>query len=144
MAFNLDLGAQIDVWAKQTEARMLAVYKGSVQEFVSRAQRRIPVDTGFARASIRGSLEAMPLIDNISRAIPGQTYSADLSQIILLINSAKIGQTIYIGWTANYVPYLEWGHSNQAPNGFIGITAIEWPEIVAAEIEKAKASVASR
>jgi hypothetical protein len=140
----LDLGAQLDAWTKETSARMLAVYKGSVQEFVSRAQFRIPVDTGFARASIRGSFEAMPEIDPNAAGIPGQSYDFDMSSIVLLINSAQPGQTIYIGWTANYVPYLEYGHSQQAPNGFIGITALEWPQIVAGEIEKAKNSVASR
>lgn len=137
----MDLEAQLDAWTKQTEARMLAVYKGSVQEFVSRAQARIPVDTGFARASIRGSFSVMPQIDPSSRGDPDKKYSVDMSNIVLLINSAKPGQTIYIGWTANYVPYLEYGHSDQAPNGFIGITAMEWPQIVAGEIEKAKASV---
>lgn len=139
----LDLGLQLDEWAKKTEARMLAVYKGSVQEFVSRAQRRIPVDTGFARSSIRGSLEAMPQIDPNGRGQAGVTYKPDMTSIILLINSVKAGQTIYIGWTANYVPFLEYGYSNQAPNGFIGITELEWPNIVASEIEKAKANVAS-
>lgn len=144
MAFNLDLGSQLDAWTKQTRERMLAVAKGATQEFVARAQSRIPVDTGFARASARGSLESMPLIDPSAQGNPGQSYSADLSQIILLINSAKPGQTIYIGWTANYVQQLEWGHSDQAPNGFVGITALEWPQIVAEEIEKAKTSVGSR
>jgi len=141
MAGNLDFSNQIDAWTKATQARMLAVYKGSIQEFVSRAQRRIPVDTGFARASIRGSTEQMPPIDPDLHGAPGQNYSFDFSSIILLINSAQPGQTIYIGWTANYIQYLEWGHSDQAPNGFIGVTALEWPEIVSGEIEKAKSRV---
>lgn len=136
--------AQLDAWTKKTQERILAVYKGAAQEFVSRAQARIPVDTGFARASIRGSLSSMPQIDPALKGDPDRKYSFDLSPIVLLINSAKPGQTIYIGWTANYVQHLEWGHSSQAPNGFIGITALEWPQIVAAEIEKAKNSVASR
>lgn len=141
MAFNLDLGAQLDAWTKQTSNRMLAVYKGSVQEFVSRAQARCPIDTGFARASIRVSTESMPQIDPLSRGNPGVSYTYDPSQIILQINSLQPGQTAYIGWTANYVIFLEWGHSKQAPSGFIGVTALEWPQIVAGEIEKAKAAV---
>lgn len=136
----LDFASQIDAWTKQTEARMLAVYKGSVQEFISRAQSRIPVDTGFARASIRVSFESMPQIDAAARGDPNKNYLYDVAGIILTINSAQPGQTIYIGWTANYIPYLEWGHSDQAPNGFIGVTELEWPQIVAGEIEKAKAA----
>lgn len=141
MAFNLDLGAQLDQWAKQSKERMMAVFKGSAQEFVSRAQARIPVDTGFARASVRASLEEMPLINELAHGDKNKNYSFDLSQIVLTINAAKPGQTIYVGWTANYVIFLEWGHSDQAPNGFLGVTALEWPQIVAGEIEKAKASV---
>jgi len=141
MAGNLNFADQIDAWTQKTDKRLLAVYKGSVQEFVSRAQSRIPVDTGFARASLRGSLEAMPAINESAHGDPNQNYTFDMSSIVLLINSAQPGQTIYLGWTANYIQYLEWGHSDQAPNGFIGITALEWPEIVAGEIAKAKASV---
>lgn len=137
----MDLGSQIDAWTKKTQERMLAVYKGSVQEFVSRAQARIPVDTGFARASIRASLKEMPKIDPNFRGDPEARYSFDISPIVLLINSAKAGQTIYVGWTANYIVHLEYGHSDQAPNGFIGITEMEWPQIVAGEIAKAKAAV---
>lgn len=137
----LDFAAQIDAWTKQTQARMLAVYKGSVQEFVSRAQSRIPVDTGFAKSSLRGSTESMPLIDDSARGNPLHSYSFDFSSIVLQINDLKLGQTFYLGWTANYVPYLEWGHSQQAPSGFIGVTALEWPQIVNGEITKAKASV---
>lgn len=140
MAFKLDLGAQLDDWAKKSQARMEAVYKGSTQELISRAQQRIPVDTGFARASIRASLEKMPEITSVNGEKHKQ-YSVDISSIILVINSAKLGQTIYVGWTAKYVQQLEWGHSDQAPSGFIGVTALEWPQIVAGEIEKAKASV---
>lgn len=137
MSFNLNFGAQVDEWTKQSKARMLAVYKGSVQELISRAQSRIPVDTGFARSSIRASFEAMPAI--VDGKNEGKVY--DWASIFLVVNQVKPGQTIYIGWTANYTIYLEWGHSDQAPNGFIGITALEWQQIVAAEIEKAKVSV---
>ena len=134
----LDFSSQIDDWTKQSQQRILAVYKGSVQEFASRAQSRIPVDTGFARASLRGSLEAMPQIDPDFHGNADQTYNFDFSNIVLLINSAQPGQTIYLGWTASYVQQLEYGHSQQAPNGFIGITELEWPSIVQGEIEKAK------
>lgn len=138
---NVDFASQIDEWTKKTSARMLAVYKGSVQEFISRAQARIPVDTGYARASIRASLEAMPQIELTAHRDPDGSYSVDYSSILITINSAQLGQTLYVGWTANYVPYLEYGHSDQAPNGFIGVTVLEWPQIVAGQIEKAKAAV---
>ncbi len=109
---------------------MTAVFRESTQRVVSAAQRRIPVDTGFARASIRASLSAMPPIDPNFTNKARQTASYDPGEISLVIAGAKIGQTIHIGWTANYAIYLEYGSSKKAPAGFVRISAEEWPRIV--------------
>ncbi len=49
----------------------------------------------------------------------------------MVIANAKLTDTIFAGYTANYVQYLEYGHSSFAPQGFVGISAMEWPNIVA-------------
>lgn len=138
---NLEFGAQVEAWVRETEARMLAVFHESAKRVVRQAQvgtPHIPVDTGFARASIRGSLESMPMIDSKSSGEEGVSYSWDEGDIILTIASAGLGQTIYIGWTANYVIHLENGHSQQAPSGFVRIAAMQWQRIVAEVTEEAK------
>lgn len=127
---NLDFNAQVNKWVRQTEARMTAVFRESTQRVVSEAQSRIPVDTGFARASIRASLSELPQIDPGFHGGHGQSYSYDQGSIVATIASAKLGETIYVGWTANYVIYLEYGHSQQAPSGFVRISAMQWPRIV--------------
>ncbi len=134
---NLQFSAQVSDWVKQTQARMTAVFRESTQRVVSAAQARIPVDTGFARASIRGSLDSMPQIDPAFRGQPGNTY-ADSGEVTLVIAGATLGQTIYVGWTANYVIYLENGHSQQAPSGFVRLAAMEWPRIVSEVSAEAK------
>ncbi len=126
---NLQFGADVSNWVKKTQARMTAVFRESTQRVVAQAQKRIPVDTGFARASIRGSLESMPPIDPAFHGEKGNTYS-DSGEVTLVIAGAQIGQTIYVGWTANYVGFLEMGHSQQAPSGFVRLAALEWPRIV--------------
>lgn len=136
-----NFGTDVDEWVLQTEQRMEAVFKESMQRTVSLAQERIPVDTGYARASIRASLSAMPQIDPESRGKKGVTYPLNMDPIILTIAGAKIGQTIYIGWTASYVPYLENGSSKQAPSGFIGLAALEWDHIVDQVTQELKARV---
>ena len=141
---SLSFAAQVDEWTRKTEQRMTAVFRGSTQEVFRRAQGRTPVDTGFARASIRASKESMPPIDKGAKGIKGVPYFSTGGEVIATIASAELGETIYLGWTASYAGVLETGHSKQAPAGFVGITAMEWPQIVTAEIEKAKASVASR
>jgi hypothetical protein len=132
MATNaLNFAAEVSAWVRQTEARMTAVFRESSQRLASLAQSRIPVDTGFARASIRASLQAMPQIDPNSRGVEGQSYGGNATgQVTATIASATAGEHIYIGWTASYVGFLENGHSKQAPTGFVRISAMEWPRIV--------------
>jgi hypothetical protein len=129
---------QLDPWVKKTEARMLAVAKESTKRVVSQAQRRIPVDTGFARASIVGSLASMPPIRAGYRGDKGVTYPQTFDYIVT-IAQAVLGGRIYIGWTAGYVGLLEMGSSRQAPSGFVRISAMEWPRIVNETIAEAKA-----
>ena len=134
----LEFSAQVSDWVKKTEARMTAVFRESTQRVVSAAQARIPVDTGFARASIRGSLSSMPQIDPSFHGTKGNSYSDTTGQVTLVIAGANVGQTIYIGWTANYVQFLENGHSQQAPSGFVRLAALEWPRIVSEVSAEAK------
>jgi hypothetical protein len=130
----------LDQWVQQNEARLLAIWKESTQRLISRMQSRIPVDTGFARASARASLTAMPEIDsNAAKPDKGTTVVYDPSAITAVIASAKIGDKFFFGWTANYVNELEKGHSQQAPSGFIRVSLLEWPQIVKEVTEEAKA-----
>jgi len=140
--------ANINNWIKQKDERILAVFRESTQQLVSNMQMRIPVDTGFARASIRASLDEMPIINPSARGIDrpegftGLLYTYDGTEVVLTIAKAGMNDTIYIGYTASYVQYLEWGHSQkQAPNGFVGISALEWPQIVEQKSQELKSRV---
>lgn len=126
----LEFKTNIDKWVAQSEQRILAVWKESTKLTIRKAQERIPVDTGFARASIQASLESMPPIESgKSKPLTG-TFQYNSSPVVLVIANAKLGQTIYVGWTANYVQALENGHSKQAPSGFVGLAALEWDATV--------------
>lgn len=140
-ANNLKFSSAIDDWVKATDQRMTAVFRESTQRTVSRAQERIPVDTGFARASVRASTEEMPQIETgfVNKTKTPIPY--DGAEITVVIAGAQLGQTIYIGWTASYVGELENGHSKQAPSGFVGLAALEWPQIVNQVTAEAKARV---
>jgi len=122
--------AQVDAFVRKTEQRLTAVFREASKRVVSKAQSRIPVDTGFARASIRASLQAMPRIEPLSHGAPAARYPDTTPAVVLVIAGAEIKDTIYVGWTANYVSFLENGHSKQAPTGFVAISAQEWPTIV--------------
>lgn len=128
--FAKGFGADLDEWVKKSDERMLAVWREATQRTVSLAQARIPVNTGYARASVRASLQSMPPIDPNSRGVADISYSYNDEPVVLTISRAKLGQTIYIGWTASYVQFLEYGHSKQAPSGFLGLAAQQWDHTV--------------
>ena len=65
---------------------------------------------------------------------------ADLTDILLVINSADLGDTIYLGYTANYAAYVHYGARDNAPRPWVTMVAQRWTAIVA---EKA-ADVRSR
>lgn len=132
----LHFSAQLTNWTEGSKKRVTAIFRQSVQDVVSLAQSRIPVDTGFARASIRASKDAMPPLNTSGKPKPGETYAYDPSNITVVIASLNLGEAIYVGWTANYAIFLEYGSSQQAPTGFVGISALEWPMIVKANEEK--------
>lgn len=137
--------ASIDDWVRKSEARMLAVFRGSAQEVLNRAQGRVPVDTGYCRSTVTASKSQPPGIDPSSRPVKGQKYNTEgpTTVAILEIAGTQLGERIYIGWSCSYAAVLESGHSMQAPAGFVGITAMEWPQIVAEQVTKAKAAVAA-
>lgn len=142
---NLNFSAQIDDWVKETEQRMTAVFRESAERVKNMAALGVPVDKGFARASIRGSTDSMPQIDRSATNKAGRVYDAGaaISEVSLVIAGAQIGQTIFVGWTAAYILPLEYGHSKQAPNGFVRLAAAQWQTVVNQVTAEAKARVAA-
>lgn len=134
-----DFAATIDAWATETADRMERIWKEAAQRVTSIAVNGVPVDTGFARASVRVSTEAMPAIDPNAKGVEGQTYTLDLGSISGAISGAKLGGTIYTGFTANYAIFLEFGHSKQAPQGFVRLAAAQWQTVVSEVVAEAKA-----
>lgn len=136
--------AQVDDWVKKSQARIDAVTKESAKRVVSLAANAVPVDTGFARASIMASTSTMPTIKS-GKGSPDRAYdiAGALSSVSLVIAGALPDQTIYVGWTAPYIVRLEYGHSKQAPSGFLRKAAAQWPRIVEQVTSEAKARAGS-
>lgn len=127
---------------------MEAVFRESAQRVIAEAQRpkgeggRMPVDTGFLRASGQVSLSGPPLIRQgfvpPNDAKPG-SYAYNASPIALQIAGAKLGGTIWFGYTAAYAAAREYGARGQAPDAFVRGAAQQWQQIVKDVIREAKA-----
>lgn len=143
--------ATVDAWVAESERRMLAVMLSSAQEVFLLAKRNAPVDTGFLRASFQVQLGKPTPLTSKKRVKPeGHTHGTDIygnpnkenTDIQLILKKAKLGDTIYGNWTANYAGYVEYGTStkegksrNQA-RGMTRLAAQMWPYIVAEEARK--------
>jgi hypothetical protein len=112
---------QVTSWARKSEMRLEAVLKTAVQDMVEDAQTprdkggRMPVDTGFLRNSGNASINKLP---------SGGSSPSNMSAVPMVINKAKIGDTIYFGWTANYAQYME------AKYAFMRLAAQRWGQFV--------------
>ena len=135
--------AQVADWVKGVIEAEEVLFKEATQEVISQAQRtraeggRMRVDTGFLRASLMASTSAMPSINPGAQPVEGQKYPYNEAEVVLVINSAELGQTVYAGWTAAYAAHREYGANGQPGDLFLNLAAQRWPAIVnekAAEI----------
>lgn len=133
---------QVNAWVRKSENRMRAVVKESAQRVFNEAQRagpsvanpsggeggKMPIDTGFLRASFSASFSGMP-------TGPGHggnaTYRYDDANVTMVLAGMQLGQTIYAGWTAQYAPIMELRY------GFARSAAQQWPQIVSDVVKEA-------
>lgn len=124
---------QVDAWVRKSRGRSEAVLKTAVQKTIEQAQTpkgeggRLPVDTGFLRSSLVGSLDGMPSGPSTPADAPGSPEDVDL-----VIAGAELGDVIFIGWSARYARVQE------AQNGFAEAAAQSWPKHVREAAREAK------
>lgn len=126
-------GAQVGAWARKSDNRLTAVFREATQRVIEQAQTpvgeggKLRVDTGFLRASGQASLTGWP--SGPSRREEGNG-SFDVN---LVIAGARVGDTIYFGWTAEYARPREYH------DGFMRSAAQNWQPIVSAVVKEAQA-----
>lgn len=129
-----DFSAAIDEWTRKTEARIVEVFHVAAQTAAETMSRpweeggRLPVKTGNLKRSLAASTIGPPAV------LWGQKkFTGNPAGIEAVIDSAKIGQTVWLGFQAIYARKVE------LDNGFVRLTAQNWPQIVEAAAEDVKA-----
>jgi len=127
----------VDRWTRKSQNRASAIFRESAQRLVEEVQTpqaqggRLPVDTGFLRASFRISLDGMPFGQNRN---PGkQPFGYNPGEVSVRIAGAEVGDTIWGGWTAEYAPHMENRYA------FLRMGAQNWGGIVRQVVAEAKA-----
>lgn len=129
--------AQVDAFVLKSRRRMTAVFRESVQRVGEEANTtvfeggKLPIDTGFLRASYAVSLNGMPfgLGEPPDRSAQ---YRNDPGPVDLVIASAEVGDTLHGGWTARYAGIQE------ERNGFMRSSAQRWQQIVEGVVREVK------
>jgi hypothetical protein len=120
--------AQIDEWVAATKERTTAVFRESCQRLVTEMQKptarggNMPVDTGFLRNSLLGSTSSVPQMRDQG------TATAD--QVVLTIASLDLGDTLYVGYTANYARHRHYMNTAKPGGMWRDLAAQRWQTIV--------------
>lgn len=137
--------AQIDAWVRASKERQRAVLRESTQRLIDQSQTvgpsvknpsggeggKMPVDTGFLRASMAVSFDGMP--SGPGRGDADSTYQTDGQAVTLKLAGVEVGKTIYAGWVANYAVFMEERY------GFMRSAAMNWQMIVDEVTKETKA-----
>lgn len=123
--------AEVGAWAHAVAGAAETIFKEACQELVSELNALVPVDTGFLRASLMASTTEMP---SLSLENPGAgTFTPDIGTIELVILGADLGDTIYLGYTANYGAHVHYGTNGRPGRPWVDMVAQRWSSIVAAK-----------
>lgn len=141
---KLSFSATVAAFAEKIPGAVEAVFKEAVHDVSEEmlkptgAGGRMRVDTGFLRASALASTTAMPTINRNSGPVEGSSYPFDFGQIEAVILGADVNDTIYVGFTAGYAVYREFGANGQAPDAFVRGAAQQWQGIVDRKVGELK------
>ena len=137
----------IDSWTKETEQRMTAVWRQSIDDLADTMNRtrsnggRLPHLTGNLMRSLLASTSAMP-----STGGPDAKYSGQ--DVGLVTAGLRLDQTIWLGYQAIYARRMNYGfvgqdslgrNYNQAGAHFVEGAIADWPNIVRMAVSKIKA-----
>ena len=93
---------------------------------------RTPVDEGTAKGSW------VPVINGTSNELPNRTGAQATQEARNVANNLKLGDEFRIMSNLEYMVPLEYGYSDQAPNGMVRITADQIQTAVNEEVKNVR------
>lgn len=143
MSKDKDFKASIDKWVADTEDKIMAVVKNSIEDLVEDANKpvkaggRMPVDTGFLRASSASAINHLPEGETRGRHRKknenGVIYPYDSSVSLLgVLPKFKMGDVFYFGWTAEYANKMNIKY------GFLDSACQKWADFINNNVRRLK------
>lgn len=131
-------------WSEKAVKRATDVRNAAAQDMVREVTKtvrqggRLPIRTGNLRRSLLASTSAMPAMGGLGERYTGSTPG-------LVIAQARLSDTIWLGFQANYARRMNYGFIGQDSLGrtyhnqgfhFIEAAAKKWPEFVASRARR--------
>ena len=115
--------------AANNKGRMKKIAKQAYVLTVQKVNRRSPVDTGLFKNNWFTALNS-PSQQTVTRV--GGTFGDPQSNAVddAIGIQFDIGDTLFLTNSLPYAERLEYGWSDQSPEGMVRISAAEWPQTV--------------
>lgn len=128
--------ASLDQWVQQTKDDLEELFQAVTIAIGTSVIKISPVDTGRFRGEWQFTIDAPASAKN------GRIDPEGVQAIAEVVDGALMLQVGQTAWITNLLPYaipLEYGHSDQAPNGMVRLTMARVQEIVRQEVERIRA-----
>ena len=109
------------------------VVRGTLIDLAQKVIVRSPVDTGRFRNNWNSSINTP---NSATTTTADASGSKAKSQAVNTIKSMDMGSTFYMTNNLPYAKRLEFGYSDQAPNGMVRITVAEFQNAINREAAK--------
>lgn len=108
------------------------VVRNSALDVLSAVVRRSPVDTGRFRGNW---MTALQKIDTSTNAPDDKSGASSLTRGQSVLGQFRPGQTIYLTNSLPYARRLEYGWSQQAPQGMVRLSVVEFDQYLKRAVE---------
>ena len=137
-------GKSMDKWMSKFQDRNERLIRGVATELArniivgGKYSPGSPVDTGFFRSLWKASINVEPQDSAVQHPKDhGEAVAfTAFDEVMTLLSQLKPGDMLWLSNAAIYGPALEYGHSQQAPMGFVRITLAAFEQIVYEEVMK--------
>lgn len=122
---SVQFSADISKWVQKAGAKSDAFCRIFCSEMAERVVMRTPVDTGMARAGWSAAIDGTGGSSGSLDPSGGET----VARVTLVAAQVRAGDRFTMQNNVSYIRMLEYGWSQQSPNGMVGITVTEAPQI---------------
>lgn len=135
----MSFASLVGQWSEDSKKKLNVAFQKISLDAFTNVILMSPVDTGRFRGNWQVGIGSIPASD-VDKLYVDPSGAAILSDIQQAVLDMKFGDTIYLVNNLPYARRLEYGWSQQAPNGMVRVTVAQFQPIVNAVVAEVKAS----